>query len=333
MSNPYWDFFLQDPVAVLGVGVGTCLVVLGNVKSYLDTRKAFLENKKLQSELERMATEQRKAESPIHTPTDEEVAAYGSQRQGGGWLSRGLGAAIVVVVLGRLAVQQHLEGAAYQQQIKSLETANNEHASRERVLESQVADLQTVRTELQHASVSLQQLVQQRETELAALRTTQDELVSELRKELESNQVQIKRFRDQLRVDLVDEILFDSGEVDVKPHGREVLARVADVLKKTAHDRRLEIAGHTDNVPITGALAKRYPTNWELSAARAVNVARILQQGGIDPKQLVPVARGEFEPRAGNETEDGRRKNRRIEIVLSPSPTGATTHDVEASRP
>jgi len=83
-------------------------------------------------------------------------------------------------------------------------------------------------------------------------------------------------------------------------------------------DKNIRIEGHTDNVPITGSLAQRYPTNWELSAARAINVARYLQKQAVDPGGLSAIAFGEFRPVADNGTPEGREKNRRIEIVLVP---------------
>ena len=184
-----------------------------------------------------------------------------------------------------------------------------------RTLQGRVADLETVRAELQRASTELQQKVQEKEAELAALRGTQDELVSGLKKEIESNQIQVERYRDQLRVDMVDELLFDSGEADVKPAGKAVLEKIGHALQK-AEGRRIEVHGHTDNVAIVGALAKRFATNWELSAARAVNVTRFLQQSGVEPERLSATARSEFDPRTKNDTDDGRRKNRRIEILL-----------------
>ena len=76
-------------------------------------------------------------------------------------------------------------------------------------------------------------------------------------------------------------------------------------------------------MPITGNLAKRYPTNWELSAARAVNVARFLQQAGVEPERLSATGRSEYEPKAANDTDEGRRKNRRIEILLGPKVAAA----------
>jgi chemotaxis protein MotB len=201
--------------------------------------------------------------------------------------------------------------------VSRLQTDLSRESDRARTFETQVADLQSVRDELQKASAQLQQKVQEKESELANLRGTQDELVSGLKQEIEDKQVQVQRIRDQLRVDMVDEVLFDSGQSEVKPAGQAVLEKVGQILRKT-QDRRIEIQGHTDNVPITGALAKRYPTNWELSSARAVNVARLLQQAGVDPKNLSAAAYSEYRPRAGNDTDEGKKKNRRIEILLGP---------------
>jgi len=185
-------------------------------------------------------------------------------------------------------------------------------------LQTRIADLESVRGELQRASGELKQQVAAKERELAALRATQDELVDGLKKEIADRQVQVQRIRDRLRVELVDEILFDSGEAEIKTAGLEVLRRVGAILKKVEH-RRIEVQGHTDNVPIKGALAKRFPTNWELSAARATNVARFLQdEAGIAPARLSATAMSEYRPRAPNDSDDGRRRNRRIEILLGP---------------
>jgi chemotaxis protein MotB len=85
-------------------------------------------------------------------------------------------------------------------------------------------------------------------------------------------------------------------------------------------DRAINVEGHTDDVPIGPELARRYPTNWELSAARATNVARYLQEKiGIDPSLLSATGYGEYHPVASNEDEEGRTRNRRIEIVLVPT--------------
>jgi len=185
-------------------------------------------------------------------------------------------------------------------------------------LKARVGDLESVRDQLRQAGTELAQQVAEKEKELDALRSTQDELVAGLRQEIADRQVQVERIRNQLRVEMIDEILFDSGEAVVKPAGVEVLRRIGAVLKK-AGNRTIEVQGHTDNVPIAGALARKFPTNWELSAARATNVARLLQdEAKIDPARLSATAFSEFAPRAPNDTPEGRRKNRRIEILLGP---------------
>jgi len=185
-------------------------------------------------------------------------------------------------------------------------------------LEGRVEVLEEMRSELQRSSVELQEAIAAKEKELAEIRSTQDELVDELRQEIADNQVSVNRIHDQLRVDMVDEILFDSGETTIKAAGLEVLRKVGAVLKK-AENRRIEIQGHTDNVPIRGSLAKRFPTNWELSAARAVNVARFLQdEAGVDPAHLSAAGYSEYRPRSENDSAEGRRQNRRIEILLVP---------------
>jgi chemotaxis protein MotB len=188
-------------------------------------------------------------------------------------------------------------------------------------LRARVADLETVRDQLLRTSTDLQTQVAQKEAELLALRSAQDEIVDGLKQEIADHQVQVERIKDRLRVEMVDEILFDSGEATLKTGGIEVLRKVGAALKKV-EDRPVEVQGHTDNVPIGVELARRFPTNWELSSARSLNVARFLQdQAGLDPARLSAVAHSEYRPRASNETEDGRRRNRRIEILLGPVPS------------
>ena len=194
-------------------------------------------------------------------------------------------------------------------------TCEGENAS----LRGRVADLESIRDQLQRSGAELQQKVAEKEKELASLRSTQDELASELKQEIADKQVQVERIRDQLRVDMVDEVLFDSREATLKPAGVQVLRKVGAVLAKA--DRRVEVQGHTDNVPIIGALTKRFPTNWELSASRATGVVRFLQdEAKLDPTRLLAAAYSEYQPRASNDSDQGRRQNRRIEILLVPLP-------------
>jgi chemotaxis protein MotB len=205
-------------------------------------------------------------------------------------------------------------------------------------LQGQLADLETVREELRKTSTEFQQQVSQKEQAMAALRSTHDQLIGELQQEIANKQIEVERVRDKLRVDMVEEILFDSGVAELKPAGAAVLKRIGTVLAR-GRDRGIEVQGHTDNVPIRGALTRRYATNWELSAARATNVARFLQdQAGVDPKLLSASAYAEHHPRGTNETDSGRRRNRRIEILLVPQelvaqPAGADAKAAPAATP
>jgi chemotaxis protein MotB len=147
---------------------------------------------------------------------------------------------------------------------------------------------------------------------------TYEDLQKKLEREIREGQVQIKEMKDRLTVTMVDQILFPSGSAKVGKKGKEVLDKVVSILKDVK-DKRIQIEGHTDNVPIVSSLKKRFPTNWELSTARATEVVRYLQEnGGIDPHLLSATGYSEYMPVAPNDTEEGKHKNRRIEIVLLP---------------
>jgi chemotaxis protein MotB len=156
-----------------------------------------------------------------------------------------------------------------------------------------------------------------REEKVREVSSTYDQLVAKMKSEIDKGQVTISELKGKLTVNMVEAILFDSGKAEVKPEGLVVLGKVIEILK-TVNDKSIRIEGHTDNQPIVGTLAQRYTTNWELSAARAINVARYLQKQGIEPANLSATAFGEFKSVADNAMPEGRAKNRRIEIVLAP---------------
>jgi chemotaxis protein MotB len=158
----------------------------------------------------------------------------------------------------------------------------------------------------------------EKEDEIARLKGTYDELVADMEDEIEQGQVKITQMADRLSVSMVDKILFPSGKAEITADGLKVLERVGNVLKNT-EDKVIRVEGHTDNVPIHSRLREQFPSNWELSAARATNVARFLQDKvGIGPERLEAVGLSEFHPVASNETVEGRSQNRRIEIALLP---------------
>jgi chemotaxis protein MotB len=153
-----------------------------------------------------------------------------------------------------------------------------------------------------------------KEAEIAAMSGTYRNLVEQLENELRAGEVEIEELRGRLQVRALDQILFDSGSVEIKPRGREVLAKVAAQLAKVT-DRRVRVEGHTDDRPIA---TPRFPSNWELSVGRAATVARFLAEHGVAPQRLEASGFGEFAPIASNDTPESRARNRRIEIVLAP---------------
>ena len=158
-----------------------------------------------------------------------------------------------------------------------------------------------------------------KEDEMARLRQTHEEMTRTLEREVEAGQVRITQMADRLSVNIVDKILFPSGEDQITEEGRRVLKRVGAVLA-SAKGKTFRIEGHTDNVPTGKPLRQRFPTNWELSARRATNVVRLLaEEAGIEPARLEAVGLGEYHPLSSNLTPTGRSQNRRIEIILYPS--------------
>jgi len=147
-------------------------------------------------------------------------------------------------------------------------------------------------------------------------KATYDQLMSQLQKEVSEGQVAIRQYEDKLTVNVAEKIFFDSGSAELKPGGKELLKKFGRIVKGLA-DKVIRVEGHTDNVPIAKPLQPTYPTNWELSAARAITVVRFLQDSaGVPPKMLLAAAFGQYQPIAPNDTPANKQKNRRIEIVL-----------------
>ena len=161
-----------------------------------------------------------------------------------------------------------------------------------------------------------------KEEEIARVAQVCDVLVRDMREEVEQGQVKITQLADRLSVVMVDKVLFPSGDAEITSDGLDVLERVGKALKDT-QDRIIRVEGHTDTLPIRRRLQERFPTNWELSTARATNVVRFLQENvGIEGRRLRAVGMAEYSPVGSNETATGRSQNRRIEIALLPEPSG-----------
>jgi chemotaxis protein MotB len=185
--------------------------------------------------------------------------------------------------------------------------------------QDQVAALQAQLTQSQARADQLQQ------EKTAAVQSHQS-LENEMRAALESKDVTISQLQGKLTVNILDRILFDSGEAELKPGGEAVLRKVAAILAE--HPKlQIHVIGHTDNVPIKASARNRFPSNWELSTARATAAVRFLtEQAGVDPHRLGAVGYGEYRPIADNATPEGRARNRRIAItILSEEMAGADT--------
>jgi chemotaxis protein MotB len=189
-------------------------------------------------------------------------------------------------------------------------------------LSKQIADLRKQNKILTQENETLQAkakaLEVEKTEEILGVKTMYEDLVHDMESEIKKGKITITQLKGKLKVNMVDEILFDSGMATIKPQGVKVLERVGKVLLNVK-DQAIRIEGHTDNVPIGPDLATKYPTNWELSVARATAVARYLQEKiGVDPRSISATGYGQYQPIASNETEKGRTRNRRIEIVLVP---------------
>jgi chemotaxis protein MotB len=166
---------------------------------------------------------------------------------------------------------------------------------------------------------ALQAASQNKDEELQKLKGTYDQLQDKLKGELKSGDVSVTESNGKLRVDLVDKVLFNSGEAQVSKRGENVLLRLGAILAGIA-DKQIVVSGHTDETPIGEKRSAQFPSNWELSVARATNVVRFLQEKASVPgERLVASGYGEFHPIASNKTAAGRARNRRIEILLLPS--------------
>ena len=220
-------------------------------------------------------------------------------------------------------VEQQLDLCAkrYEQLQAEIESAarTGETLAREKsTLTNQKSVLEAKVVSLQAQGEELGSMLREREQEAIKLQETYDGLVANLKKEVQAGQITVKQLRDGLRVNVAQDILFDSGSAALDRSGVEVLRRVATQLRRTPH--QIMVIGHSDDMPIGPALLKQYPTNWELAGARAASVVRLFNTSGLLGSRLMVVSMADVQPVASNKTAEGRARNRRIEIRLRPVP-------------
>lgn len=195
--------------------------------------------------------------------------------------------------------------------LKKLQTQN---AYLKNINQQQQKNIETLKLEL----VKRRSVIQLQGKVIQLLDDTKKTIETSLKDQIAAQEIEVVEIDDKLKVIFVDKILFDSGSVDINRRGKELLMIMAGSLKVNK-DQEIVIEGHTDNVPLSAALRKRFPSNWELSTARAAAVARFFQQtGGIQPERLSARGYSFYRPVASNEIEEGRHQNRRIEIILGP---------------
>jgi chemotaxis protein MotB len=185
------------------------------------------------------------------------------------------------------------------------------------VTQGRYDEVQADRDELSSRVETLEIANAEFEEQLIALRARSVELEDELREEIVAGQILISEVQNGIRVDVSNEILFSSGSAILSEQGRDVILRLAKQLREGSET--ISVEGHTDNVMIGSALESQYPSNWELAGARASRVVRRMSAEGIDAERLRSVSYGPFAPEAPNDTEEGRSKNRRTEILLRPA--------------
>lgn len=139
-------------------------------------------------------------------------------------------------------------------------------------------------------------------------------VIDQFKSLIDAGQLQVNIVDGRMVINLPQDILFDSGSAKLSPQGSETLQEVARVLAQI--DREFQVEGHTDNVPIHSS---RFPSNWELSSARAMAVVHLLVGNKVHPDKLSGAGYGEHQPTASNESKEGRKLNRRIEIVMLPN--------------
>ena len=219
-----------------------------------------------------------------------------------------LGGCVTQGTYDKLEAQKAQEVGTLQAQRETLERERDALPKDKAVLEKDKALLEQDKSVLEREKAKLLDASRQSQAQY-------DKLIANLSQELKEGDLQVRRYKDMLTVEVAEQLFFDSGRAALKDSGKAVLKKVAGALK-SYEDKAIRVVGHTDNVPIAKAYQKVFPSNWELSSARATTVVRFLQEAGIEPERLVATGRAEYAPVAPNDSEAGRQKNRRIEITL-----------------
>jgi chemotaxis protein MotB len=207
---------------------------------------------------------------------------------------------------------------------KKYETDLAAERARSEALQSQLASTTDRASVLAQEAQALEADVADLERALAELRTREDiakarvaayqDLVARFAELIDAGTLRVQIVDGKMVVQIGTDILFPSGSAELSKEGQAALPRVGAVLAQLK-DNEYQVEGHTDNVPIK---TSKYPSNWELAAARAITVVKTLNAAGVPSNQVSAASYAEYKPAATNETPEGKQANRRIEIVVVP---------------
>lgn len=209
--------------------------------------------------------------------------------------------------------------------VEDLRVENGELSDQVADLEQQESLLSEGLREQNAQMVRFQSDLERANQEVSQLTETYGELMSELESEVSAGRIQIDQLREGVRVAVSDEVLFDSGSARIDRQGEEVVRKISGQL--ASMDHRVEVQGHTDNLAISGNLAAAYPSNWELAAARAAAVVRLMEEEGVASDRLTLTSFASNRPISENDSAEGRAMNRRIEIRLRPQGRATVSGD------
>lgn len=216
----------------------------------------------------------------------------------------------------RDTLKTQLEDA--QKRLPQLEARNEELSNTNQMLVGKNSEYARKSTETQQELMRFKQEKTKLEEQTEFPAKAYEDLLKMLKPESSKGLARVGREGDRLSVVLSDQILFSAGGDKIVPKGQKILKEVIPILK-SLKNRSIQVQGHTDDQPISSSSKGRFPTNWEFSAAKASKVVRFLEENGLDSENLAAVGYGEYRPIASNDGAEGRKKNRRVEIVVLPS--------------
>ena len=189
-------------------------------------------------------------------------------------------------------------------------------------LKTRISTLEPLEKELEACNTSLEDSKSQlgKQTKQQELMETQQKtikrLLDKLKGVIEAGELSVRIRQGRMVIELPSAVLFASGKADLSDKGKGTLDSVAEVLKEIK-DRKFQVAGHTDNVPVSEG--NPFGSNWHLSTARAIAVVEYLRTKGLNPRNLSAAGYAQFQPLAKNNSPQGKARNRRIEITLMPN--------------